>query len=158
MEALQRGLARVAGRGGEDDDALGNAELFARLGDKLGQHGERHVLESTRRAAEKLKHPRIARAHERRKALVFKPAAVRALHKRAHILKVWQQVRQQQFRHAELIQREAAPPVKGARGDIRVNIQPPVRCDAAYHGLKGVCGVAASGALIVHDGSLSSKR
>ncbi len=122
MEALKRRLARVAGCGGEDDYALRNAELLARLCDKLGQHGESNILKSARRTVEKLQHPRAAHADEGRDAFVFKPAAVGTLHKSAHILKIRHQVRQQHFRHTELIQREAALPVKRTRGNVRVNI------------------------------------
>ena len=88
MEALQRGLAGVAGGGGEDDDIVGHAELAAGLRDKLRQHGQRHVLKGACRPVEKLQHVNIAAGNERRQPVVFKLAEIGPAHERAHIPKL----------------------------------------------------------------------
>ena len=65
-EALQRGLAGVAGGGHEDEHLLVHAGLFHGAGHQAGQHLQRHVLKGVGGAVPQLQHVQIANALERR--------------------------------------------------------------------------------------------
>ena len=60
-EALERGLAGVAARGGHDHDAA--AVALAGHAHELRQHLQGHVLEGARGAVPELEHPLVAAAH-----------------------------------------------------------------------------------------------
>ncbi len=63
VEALERGLAGVAGGGGQDDDLIVDAADRLGRGNQARQQAQRDVLERARRAAEELED--IAVAHLR---------------------------------------------------------------------------------------------
>ena len=61
LEPFQRRLARIAAGSNEDEHRLFDAAEVAPLAEKIGQKGERHILEGARRAVEQLEHvqPRV---------------------------------------------------------------------------------------------------
>ena len=90
-EALQSGLAGVAGGGGEDQDILFQPLDGLRGGEQLGQHGKRHVLKSGCRPPEQLQHGVTAYGNGGGQIFRFKFSLIGAANQRIHIGNIRQQ-------------------------------------------------------------------
>ena len=151
MEALQGGLAGVAGGGGEDDDLVVNALQTPGGGDELGQHGQGHILERGGRAPEQLQHIAVAHGDQRRQIGGLEFIGIGPADQRFHVGIIRQQRRKDALGHALRIAFQGGSPVKGKGLKILENVQPAVRRDAAQHGSGGGRGQAViPGALVIH--------
>ena len=147
MEALQSGLAGIAGGGGEDDGLVFHAGESARGGHKLGQHAERHVLKGGGGPVEELQHIVIAHRHQRRELRTGKTALIGAVYQRPHIAEAGQQAGENLLGLAEGVQRETALHIEIPGGDLRIDIESAVRRKAAKHRFRRAGTGIASGGL-----------
>ena len=116
MEALQGGLAGVAGGGGEDEDGFIHALDGFGGGEQLGQHAQRHILKGRGGAPEQLQH--VVRPHGNGGGQLFRLefSGVGPLHQRLHIGDIREQGAQNGGFHSLGGKSQAIAPVKFRQG------------------------------------------
>ena len=132
VEALQRGLAGVAGGSGENDHIARHALSLGRRADESGQHRQSHILEGGGGAVVQLQHIFIAHRHQRRQVGGGELAVVAAADDVLHVGEVRQQRRENFCGHGQGIQPQRALPVKVQLGRV-ADVQAAVGGDALQH-------------------------
>ena len=149
-EALQSGLAGVAGGGGEDQDILFHPLDGLRGGEQLGQHGKRHVLKSGCRPPEQLQHGVTAYGNGGGQIFGFKFPLIGAANQRIHIGNIRQQGGKNFRGHFRRAAPQASLPVK--RGNALGHIQAAVGGKTLQHGFGAVHKMGfAPGRMIEHN-------
>ncbi len=153
MEALQGGLAGIAGGGGEDQDVLILALGGLGGGEQLGQHGKGHVLESRGGAPEQLQHMEITHGNGGGQVLGLELSGVGIVHQSLHIGDVRQQGGQNGGSHILGRALQAALPVQF--GERFGHIQAAVGGQSFQDGLGAVNAVSGTaGGMIKHESHL----
>ena len=151
VEALERGLAGVAGGGGQDDDLIVDAADRLGRGNQARQQAQRDVLERARRAAEELEDIAVAHLRERRELVRLELPLIALFDERLHIGNIRKERGQNARGHGQRILAEQTLPVKVHRGQIIADVQAAVGGDALQHGGGGArLQPVVSRALIVH--------
>ena len=132
VEALQRGLAGVAGGGGEDDHVALHAFGLGRCADEAGQHRQGHILKGGGGAVVQLQHILISHRHQRCQVGGGELAVIAAADDILHIGEVRQQRRENFRGHGQRIQPQRALPVEVQLGRI-ADVQTAVGGDALQH-------------------------
>ena len=149
VEALQSGLAGVAGGGGEDENVLLHPLLHLGGGEQLGQHGKSHILKSGGGATEQLQQGEIAHLHRGGQILRLKFAGVGPADQLFHPGDIRQQSGENGGGHLQTGALQTGLPVecRQAFG----HIQAAVGGQTVQHGLGTVHpGHGASGGMIIH--------
>ena len=149
-EALQSGLARVAGGSGENQDFLFLSAYVTGGGEQLGQHGQRHVLKRGGRPPEQLQHRKIAHGNRGSQIVRFKFSRISPAHQLGQIGNIRQQSAENGRCHGKGIPLQAFFPVKGR--NFLGHIQPAVRCQPLQHRAGAVDkGRVVSGRMVSHN-------
>ena len=150
VEALQRGLAGVAGGGGEDDHVAGHALGLGGGADEAGQHRQGHILEGGGGTVVQLQHIAAAHGHQRGQVHGGELAGIAPTDNVIHIGEVRQQCGQDLRGHVHGVQLQSALPVKVQLGGI-TDIQAAVGGDALQHRVGGGSGqVGVTGTMVQH--------
>ena len=150
VEALQGGLARVAGGGGQNHGLPGQSLLPPPRGDQPGQQGEGHVLEGGGGAPEKLQHIVLPHGHQGGQLRGLKLSRVGLPHQLAHPGKARQQIAQDLFRPLQGRAGEAGPPVEGPGAQLLFHKQAAVGGQALQHGAEIVALIVGTRTLYQH--------
>ena len=155
LKARHGGLSRVAAGGGQDQDLVLYAALFAGGGHQPGQHAECRILEGAGGAAEQLQHRVVAQGDGGGQVGRLKFIGIGRPDKAVHLLfgKGRQQRRQDLPRHGQGVQRQKRLPVQLDLRQGGHGIQSAVRGEALQDrlGRRGV-QVGVSGTLVFHHG------
>ena len=132
VEALQCGLAGIAGGGGEDDHVALHALGPGGGADKAGQHRQGHVLEGGGGAVVQLQHIFITHGHQRCQVGGGELAGVAFADEILHVGEVRQQRGEDLRGHGQGVQPQRALPVEVQPGGI-ADIQTAVGGNALQH-------------------------
>ena len=152
-KALHRGLAGVAGCGGQNEDLIAYAALFLRRGHQSRQHGERHIFKSARRPAEQLENKVFSDGNARREVIALKLSPVACAHERGHLLlgKVRQKLCKDPGRHGKGVEVQNLAVVETGLVERRHRIKAAVGRKAVQNGLRAAgLQIFIAGALILH--------
>ena len=157
LEALQSGLAGIAGGGGEDQNIL--LHTLGRLGSghQLRQHRKSHILKGRGGTPEQLQHRKITHGNSGGQLLGLKLAGVGSFHQFAHVGNIRQECRKNLMGHFCGSGCHTFLPIKS--WDLLRQIQSAVRCKACQNSLSAVNnGRCASGRMILHNFLLVKKH
>ena len=141
MEALQRGLAGVAGGGGEDDHIALHALGLSGGADEPRQHRQGYVLKGGGGAVVQLQHIFVAHGHQRRQVGGGEFTGVALADDVLYIGEVRQQRGEDLRGHGQGVQPQSALPVEVQTGRV-ADIQTAVGGDALQHRAGGGSGEA----------------
>ena len=136
VEALQGGLAGIAGGGGEDQDVLVLTLGGLGGGEQLGQHGKGHVLKCGGGAPEQLQDAEIAHGDGGGQVVGLKFAGIGIFDQGIHIGNIGQQGGQDHSGHVHGRALKAGFPVEGRDG--LGHIQAAIGSQALQNGLGAV--------------------
>ena len=157
VEALQRGLAGVAGGSGENDHIALHALSLGRRADESGQHRQSHILEGGGGAVVQLQYIFIRHRCQGRQVRGGELAGVAVADQPVHVLKVRQQGVEDIRRHGEGVLFQGSAPVE-AQGRRVADVQAAVRGDALEHRVGGGSGELLVSCAVVDHGKKASEK